>query len=281
MGAIFMSELPKPEDDGLIIPEAGEWSRDKHHFLWRYIDAFTTSMRKKRWSGLHYIDLFAGAGIARLRKSGDLDWGSPLIAAQARFPFDGLHFSERNEENHGALRDRLSRLRPKSELSVLHGDANEAVHQIIKHIPNRSLSLAFLDPYGLHLDYLTLKALAQRRSDLIIFFPDRLDADRNWRKYYWDNPDSNLDRVLGPGADWRSELAQSPAHRRTERLLRLYQSQIANLGYSEFEWEPIPSSGARLYWLIFCSHHETGSKIWRGTSQKKPDNQQTFDFGRP
>lgn len=79
-----MLELPAAEDDGLFIPLVGEWAHDKHHFLRWYIDAFTTSMRIKQWGGLHYVDLFAGAGIARLKRSKRLDWGPPLIAAQAR-----------------------------------------------------------------------------------------------------------------------------------------------------------------------------------------------------
>lgn len=58
-----MPEIPVPKDDGLYIPTVGEWSRDKHYYLGRYIHAFTTSMKDKKWSGLYYIDLFAGAGI--------------------------------------------------------------------------------------------------------------------------------------------------------------------------------------------------------------------------
>jgi len=75
-----MFELDPPKNDDLYIPQVREHSRDKHYFLMRYIDAFTTSMRDK-WNGLHYIDLFAGAGVERLSESGNLNWGSPLIAA--------------------------------------------------------------------------------------------------------------------------------------------------------------------------------------------------------
>lgn len=64
-----MFNLEPPQDDGLCIPEVGEWSSDKHYFLQRYIDAFTSSMKNKGWSGLHYIDLFAGAGIERFQKA--------------------------------------------------------------------------------------------------------------------------------------------------------------------------------------------------------------------
>jgi three-Cys-motif partner protein len=273
-----MLELPPPEDDGLIIPTVGEWARDKHHFLLRYIDAFTTSMRKKRWSGFHYIDLFAGAGIARLRKSKRLEWGSPLIAAQARYPFDGLHFCERDDAKFEALHVRVDRLAPKAAPQVLHGDANVRVGEIVSDIPEHSLTLAFLDPSGLHLDYETLRKLAERRADLIIYFPDRLDILRNWEAYYWDNPNSNLDRVMGPNVDWRSVRDNTVRSRWVQAFLKLYQQQIEKLGYAEFEYEPIPSSGRRLYWLIFCSRHKAGSKIWRGIAQKKPDDQQTFDF---
>ena len=40
-----MPDLPKPVDDGLPTLSVGEWSRDKHHFLVRYLDAFVTAMR--------------------------------------------------------------------------------------------------------------------------------------------------------------------------------------------------------------------------------------------
>jgi hypothetical protein len=43
-----MFELQPTDDDGLHIAEVGDWSEDKHHFLRRYIDAFTTSMRLNR-----------------------------------------------------------------------------------------------------------------------------------------------------------------------------------------------------------------------------------------
>ena len=274
-----MFELPLPEDDDLIIPEVGEWSRDKHYFLRRYIDAFTTAMKDKGWSGLHYIDLFAGAGIERLRDSRQLDWGSALIAAQAPNPFDGLHFCERAPEKHHALQRRVHQIRPDAH--VLSGDANEKVGEVLLRIPQRSLSLAFLDPYGLHLDFETLRALSRRKVDLIVFFPDRVDALRNYKAYYWENPDSNLDRVLGPGADWRAVRDQRPDHEWAESLRCLYEQQIRTLGYTEFEYERISVKRQFLYRLIFCSRHKAGAKIWRGIAEHKPDGQRILDFPPP
>ena len=101
-------ELPVPDDDGEYIEEVGQWSADKHHFLRRYIDAFTTSMKDKPWQGLHYVDLFAGPGIVRL-ENGALDWGSPLIAAQTPNTFSRLHLCEKGKREFEALSNRIAR----------------------------------------------------------------------------------------------------------------------------------------------------------------------------
>jgi three-Cys-motif partner protein len=269
-----MLKLDPPEDDGLYVQEVKEHSKHKHYFLLRYIDAFTTSMREK-WE-LHYIDLFAGAGIERLAESGKLDWGSPLIAAQAPYAFARLHLCEKNKRKFDALVRRVERLSANPQ--VLHGDANEEIDNIVGEIPPGTLSLAFLDPYGLHLAFDTLRKLSAIRADLIIFFPDHMDALRNWEQHYLEDPDSNLDRCLGSGADWRSILNETPHARWAEVLRELYVRQIKSVGYTEFEYQRIHTKGHPLYILILCSRSTLASKLWRGISGKEPDGQRTLPF---
>ena len=271
-----MFELLPPKNDGLLIPSVKEHSRDKHYYLMRYIDVFTTSMKGK-WA-LHYIDLFAGAGIEQLEASGELDWGSPMIATQAPKSFDGLHICEIVDKKYEALKERVIRIQPDAQ--VLHGDANDKIHDVVKQIPlRRTLSLAFLDPYGLHLDFETLRILAGRKADLIIFFPDHIDALRNWESNYLDNPNSNLDRCLGTGSNWRSIIDKAPRHRLAEVLRKLYVDQLRTLGYTEFEYQRIESKkGHPLYCLIFCSRHKLGVKFWREIARKDPHGQKTFRF---
>jgi three-Cys-motif partner protein len=270
-----MPELPQPQDDGLYIPEVGEWSSDKHYYLMRYMDAFTTSMRDK-WQGLHYIDLFAGAGIERLRESKALEWGSPMLAAQTRFPFTQLHLCEKSRTKFKALKARIGQVMAGTQL--LHGDANESTDEIISEIPERTLSLAFLDPYGLHLEFETLKKLSDVRADLIIFFPDHLDALRNWEMHYLQDANSNLDRCLGAGADWRSTLDATPHDSLAEVLRKLYVQQIASLGYTEFEYRRIYAKGHPLYVLIFCSRDPFAAGLWQRISNKESDNQRMLPF---
>ncbi|MCI0365285.1 MAG: three-Cys-motif partner protein TcmP [Phycisphaerales bacterium] len=272
-----MLQLDPPEDDGLFMPAVGPWSADKHHFLRRYIDAFTTSMREKKWKGLHYIDLFASAGIERLRGDG-LDWGSPLIAAQARFKFAQIHCCEIRQKAFDALQARLRRYPQPAPPQLIRGDANRHIDEIVQALPIGSLSLAFLDPYGLHLNLETLKRLALRRTDWIIFFPDHLDALRNWRNVYAGKPDSNLNQVLGT-PDWHEAFMSSPRDSWPAILRNIYEEQIRNLGYEFVDYERITFRGGKpLYLLIFCCQHERGAEIWRNVTRKKASGQKTFDF---
>jgi three-Cys-motif partner protein len=234
-------------------------------------------MKDKHWVGLHYIDLFAGAGIEKLDKSGELDWGSPLIAAHA--PFTRLHLCEKNLTKFQALKERIKRLNLPTTPQVLHGDSNNMVGAIVKEIPPRTLSLAFLDPYGLHLHFETIQRLSSLRVDLIIFFPDHVDALRNWEKVYLGQEDSNLDLVLGKDVDWYRAIHDSPHEKWPDVLRELYENQLRTLGYKYFDDERISNKGRFLYRLIFCAKHKLAAKLWRKVAKKKPDGQYTFDFG--
>lgn len=233
---------------------------------------------KGKWR-LHYIDLFAGAGIERLEESGELAWGSPMIAAQSPKPFDGLHLCELDHRKYTALKTRVTALHPC--VHIWSGDANVTISKMLPAIPPRdALSLAFLDPYGLHLDFATLQCLSDKRADLIIFFPDRLDILRNWKTYYYDKHDSNLDRFLGPDSNWRSVLNEASSANRVDVLRDLYIAQVRQkLGYTEFEFERISARGRPLYYLVLCSRNKLATKFWREITKKERGGQRRFDWG--
>ena len=221
-------ELPTPVDDGLYTPSVGEWSKKKHYYLSNYIDAFTNSMKGKKWKGLHYIDLFAGAGIERIEQTKELEWGSPLIAAQAKYSFTQLHLCERNLRKFKALQTRVKKYR--SDSIFVNGDANSVITEVLKKIPPGSLSLAFLDPYGLHLNFTTVQLLSTIRADLVIFFPDYLDMCRNHEKIYHQNPESNMDLFLGVNSNWRSAINQPRP--RSEIFREVYFEQLKKIGFT-------------------------------------------------
>lgn len=256
----------EPRDDGLAIPEVGPWAKRKYHYLGRYLDGFTTAMKQKGWDGLYYIDLFCGAGFARIRESGEIVASSPVLAANVRFPFRQLHLCDQSSENINACRSRIDGAGLITNPVYYQADANEAVHDIAHAIPDGSLSVAFVDPFNLGgLAFDTIRVLANRKVDLIVLLPDHMDAIRNADAYYRDNPESNLDRFLGANTNWRDALDAQGRDRRSEALRELFQQQLGTLGYEHFDSKRVTATGGhRLYQLMFASKHPIGLRIWTG-----------------
>lgn len=261
--------MSEPIDDGLVIPEVGAWAKRKYHFLGRYLEAFNIAMKDKKWTGgRHYIDLFSGSGIARIRSSGELVWSSPMLAAQVKHPFARLHLCDENSENTAALRKRLDRFPQPNPPCVYDGDANKIIEKVISRIPTNSLSVAFVDPFGLHFDFESARALSKgARADLVVLLADNMDALRNWSAYYESDRQSTLDRFLGTDT-WRDLFNSTPVERKAQVLRELYQSQLETLGYTQFGFENVQNAQGRdIYKLLFACKHKAGLDIWNGISE--------------
>lgn len=252
----------EPRDDGLLIPEVGRWAKRKYHFLSRYLHLFSTGMKKK-WPQRHYIDLFSGAGFARIRGTNDLVAGSPVIASNVADSFSGIHLCEQNAACFDALSSRITPQTAATAVATVRGDANLKIGEILRSVPRRdALCVTFADPFGLHLDWETVKAISDVRSDLIILLADNMDALRNWAKYYYDDPESNLDRFMGePG--WRDALASASGGNQAERLRARYTQRLQSLGYEHFDSERIANDQDRdIYSLMFASRNPRGLDFW-------------------
>jgi three-Cys-motif partner protein len=265
-------------DDGLVTPEIGRWGKRKYHFLKRYLDLFSTGM-KHHWPKRYYIDLFSSSGRARIRDTNEIVTTSALLAAEVSDPFTRLILCEREPDLAEALRRRLASLTLPNPPVVVQGDANRCISELLGYVPRtKALAVTFADPYGLHLDFETVRAIAAYRSDLIVLLPDRMDALRNWAKYYYDNPNSNLDRFMGePG--WREVLLDSSQANSAERLRSRYLEQLRTLGYEHFGQERVSNDrGTEIYMLIFASRHPRGLDFWNKAKSIDESGQRSLDF---
>lgn len=189
-------------DDGLPVRSAGQWTKDKLFFWNRYLEITTSAMVGSRhWAAVVYVDLFAGPGVLQLRDSGQRIPGSVVLAANTPKPFDRLLVCEKDQDIAAACEARLKASGVANRSSVFVGDCNERISDLVREIPDRSLTLAFVDPEGLHVHFDTLLALARdRRVDLLILLADKMDAVRNIARYY-NRESPNLDRFLGDQCD--------------------------------------------------------------------------------
>lgn len=269
-------------DDNLPTRESGHWAEEKLFFWTRYLDIATTAMvGNPNWpNGLVYVDLFAGPGVCTIRESQKRIPGSPLIAANTPKPFSKILLVELDSANADACSQRMRQSKAASSFKIFEGDCNERVSDIIYEIPRGALTLAFIDPTGLHVHFQTIKKLSDRRADLLILFPDAVDVNRNIETYL-PQPNSNLDLVLGPDSKWRDkwkELGSCDGLNTRRIFAKLYREQLRQLGYSSFGDKVISRRGNPLYRLVFASKDKTALKFWHEALKGDVRNQRQLPF---
>ncbi|MFZ5770802.1 MAG: three-Cys-motif partner protein TcmP [Thermodesulfobacteriota bacterium] len=155
------------EDDGLYTPEIGYWGVQKYKLVHGYSRLFATSMKRK-WDYRVYIDLFSGAGRARIKDTNRYVVTSPLLALDIPDKFDKYIFCEQNEEAINALKERVSSVEFSIPPGFICGDANLSVDEILKEMPrhgngSKVLAFCFVDPFKLkNLHFSTLAKLSEK-----------------------------------------------------------------------------------------------------------------------
>lgn len=238
----------------------------------------------QRW----YFDGFAGSGTRRVELStgGLLEGrlveiethdlaGSVLKALEVDPPFHKLAFIEGNLGRFRSL-EAIREANPERGIVCYRGDANEKLKQIFSSSPWSDQSegrgscrgLCFLDPYGMNVDWATLKLLADTRSvDVWYLFPleavsrqlagnlDRVDQHKQRR----------LDEVFGT-ATWRDDLYKvettqdlfaetiTTSTRQFDRgqIERYAQSRLRTIFAEVSEPLPLLRDSSRQLFSLFC-----------------------------
>ncbi|WP_116128467.1 three-Cys-motif partner protein TcmP [Lewinella sp. IMCC34183] len=266
-------------DDDLYIPEVRRWSEEKYNLLGAYMEIFTRTMSKK-WSNLVYIDMFAGAGYAKIKSTGKILKSSALIAMSLPINFNTYIFCEADENRFKALQARVTRDYSDKNVILIHGDVNDKIEELKSHIPRFSrkegvLSFAFVDPFSLNLKFSTIATLGRSfKVDFLILLALGMDANRNFHNYMANNSQKISD-FLGENS-WAEEAKSCNNSKEFIRYLaEKYDSSMVRLNYKEPEKKQLIKSHSRnlaLYYLAFYSKHPLGNKFWK-EMQKYTDNQ--------
>ena len=142
-----------------------------------YLKSFTQALRSK-FTQLWYIDAFAGTGERTVRLDAapatlfddetpeklEQRKGSAQIAIDVKPIFDRLVFMDSSPKHCEALRA-LAQVNSDRRIDVLHGDANEEIPRLIKrHDWRFSRAVMFLDPYGMSVNWETLKSIRDTQA---------------------------------------------------------------------------------------------------------------------
>lgn len=211
----------------------GPWTEIKLDAVEYYLGCYTKALKRAQFD-LWYIDAFAGSGDRESeRETGGIFEGAPVetiretLAGSARRalgvrpPFDHYVFIEKDETRCAALADTRAE-NPGVDIRIIQGEANEELQRLVQSEPwrrrdnSKSRGVVFLDPYALHVDWETVRALASTYVlDVWYLFPIRDTIRQLAHDFKGIGPKAGmLDRVLGTA--WRDLYSIKPDHGPTD-----------------------------------------------------------------
>lgn len=175
------------EDDGLYLPEIGAHSLEKIRRHNYYARLFATAM-SRRWPQRAYIGLYAGAGRARLKRTGEVVETSAIGVLRRDVPFTKYIFVDADPRCIGALEARIQALDYEPDVTLIQRPVNDSVPEILGAMPafdpeagEGLISLCFVDPFRLDLDFDVIRKLSRFKIDFLVMLPLGFDLRRNLR----------------------------------------------------------------------------------------------------
>ncbi len=280
----WASPMAEGEDSADYLPQIKRHSLEKlkrHNY---YAAMFARAMRKK-WPNLVYIGLYSGAGRARVTGTNEVVDTSALAVLRQEVLFDRYIFVDADPRCTAALERTAAELGLSDRVHVLTLEVNRCAEQVQALIPpyrkkGGVLSLCFVDPFRIDLDFEVLRLLSGNRMDFLMMMPLGYDVRRNIRRYL-DDPkyQQRLGAFLGcPDwvGEWRRTGTQGTRHF-LRFALRKFDEAMEALGYRRRALRDtaevkVAGMGVFLYALVLYSKHERGEKLWketlRGTSKQ-------------
>ena len=184
--------------DGMV----GPWAARKLEALEKYLSAYTTVLTSEAQSwckAVYFIDAFAGAGRAQVRRtsnsspsedevsllltqsqrsnSDEQDYinGSPRRALEANPPFTKYFFIELNSDRAKALQQLKTEYDGIRNIEICPGDASTELLRLINSIDmnwRSERAIVFLDPFGMQVKWSTICAIAETKAmEIYLNFP--------------------------------------------------------------------------------------------------------------
>ncbi len=255
---LAQSEPIPTASDGLPARATGPWVLDKRHYFERYLDIFSRGVGKK-WAGkLSYVDLFSGPGRSIIRGTGEEVEGSPLLSLKHEFA--GYVFVDIPEVL-SALDQRLKRHRA---------------------LPSDHLTLAFIDPTGLQIQFRTIERLVHNRKvDLLMTIQFGMGIRMNLPLSI-QSEGAALTGFMG-NTSWRQDVEEGGSISRfARRVLNRYMKRLRVLDYGTVQDREIEirtnESNLLLYFMVLASRHKLGAEFWRKATQIGPSGQRMLNL---
>ena len=162
----------------------GNWTEQKIEMVVAYAQAYLTIMNKYPMFKPLYFDGFAGSGDIYKDDEVDLDIikGTAIRILEINEPksFDTYYFVEKDELNKKELEKTIENSFPDKTTHVVSEDCNKKLISMAMYLKrNKNYRvLAFIDPYGMSVDWASIEALKGLGIDLWILVPTGMGINR-------------------------------------------------------------------------------------------------------
>ena len=162
----------------------GDWTETKIEMIVGYAKAYLTIMNKYPQFEVLYFDGFAGSGDISKDNKTDMDVikgaAIRILEIDSAKSFDLYYFVEKDEKNAKDLRTAIENNYPSKKIHVVCEDCNNKLVSMSKYLKKRPNSrvLAFIDPYGMAVNWSSIEALKGLGVDLWILVPTGIGVGR-------------------------------------------------------------------------------------------------------
>jgi len=168
----------------------GDWTKNKIEILVKYAKAYLTIMKDRQYWKLLYFDGFAGTGfIVKNKKTNiDITIGAARRIVEIDEPrgFDHFYFVEKNKSNAKLLSKSTKEAYPQKDIQIRQDDCNVKLSELSKFLLSSKGKdfrvLAYIDPYGMQLEWKSIISLSKAKIDIWILVPTGLGVNRLLKK---------------------------------------------------------------------------------------------------
>jgi three-Cys-motif partner protein len=274
----------------------GPWTERKLEAFSKYVWSYLKIMKKNPYWKTIYFDGFAGSGnrsdnckselyrqlkFSLEEESGYKGAAQRVINLKDGLTFDYYYFIDSNETSLSNLKRLLSNesSSKNKQLVFKFGDANKWVIELASVLKsNNYAALVFLDPFGMQINWDSIAALANTRSDIWILVPTGVIVNRLLDKRGELRSIEKLQSFFGLSADeikksfyyseqqntiFGEEELVRKVSKPIEKIARLYIDRLKTVWTNVIENPLIlnNSKGVPIFHFVFASNNKNAVKI--------------------
>jgi three-Cys-motif partner protein len=185
----------------------GTWTEAKMEIIVSYAQAYLKIMNKQPWAKTLYFDGFAGSGLISSPEDGEFKKGTALriLDIVEPRPFDIYYFVELKEKYKAVLESCIQSGYFGRNAHVVKADCNEKLRKLAGFLKQYQefRALAFIDPYGMSVNWQSIEAIKGLGVDLWILVPTGLGVNRLLNNHGRIPPSwlKKLEQFLGIGKE--------------------------------------------------------------------------------